>query len=114
MQAIIRFIPFERGGRTAPPMAEGYASVAKFERDPSEQPRYWSIRLRDVRQLNGPECVQADIEFLVPDHAPQELMEAGNRFMIFEGHKIVANGVLLSAALDVPASVDAFHMALLG
>jgi hypothetical protein len=115
VQAIIRFIPSDRGGRrTGPPNAEGYSTPARFESDPEHKLGMWSIRLWNTSQLHGPECIKADVTFLNPDDAPSELLQVGHRFVMLEGLRVVAQGVFVPNELAVPAEVTEFELALLG
>jgi len=115
MQSILRFIPADRGGRTAPPEnAEGYSTVARFENDPQERLGVWSVRLNSVVPLRGREVIKADVRFLFETDAPAQLLQPGERFELLEGTKVVAKGVFLPDRLQVPTHVSEFEAALLG
>ena len=112
--AIIRFVPLERGGRSAPPTnADGYSTTARFESDVSATQGHWSVVLRDVVHLRGPECIRADVRFLTQD-APDSLLNEGERFELLEGKRVVAKGVVLPSRIQTPGTINDFELALLG
>jgi hypothetical protein len=114
VKAIIRWVPASRGGRQRPPApAAGYTAPARFESDPGELKGVWSIRLLEASELHGAEVINARIGFVVPE-APHDLLCEGERFELMEGHKIVAKGVVLPAATQVPEQISQFELALLG
>src|SRR5947209_7237899 len=113
-RAILRWVPESRGGRSRPPLpAVPYTAPARFESDPQEQLGTWSLRILQARELRGDEVIEVSIAFLFPD-APHDLLRDGERFELMEGRKIVAKGVILPKALELPPSINEFELALLG
>ena len=98
MKAKIRWTTAEDGGRKAPPSGPRYSAVARFESEAAKWPHEaWSI----MAELPGPPDesleVIADIHLLAPDKAPAHLLQAGNRFDLFEGTRLVARGEILGS-----------------
>lgn len=112
--AIIRWLPESRGGRTRPPeTSEGYAAPARFESDVAMAQGAWSVRLSAVSFLSGNACVRATVRFLA-DEAPAAFLQAGERFELLEGRRVVAKCVVIPQSISVPAAVTEFDLALLG
>ena len=97
-RARIQWLSPEAGGRKRPPIGPKgtkYSNVCHFEVDPVD--RYenaWSL----VVQFEGPSCgeleIMATVWFLFPE-APHEFLQAGNRFELYEGYRLVATGEIL-------------------
>lgn len=114
MTSIIRWLPSDRGGRKAPPPdATGYTAPVRLESDPSGAAITWSLRIVRSVALRGPECILAQVRFVV-DEAPHHLLREGERFELQEGARVVAKGVVLPASVQVPPVVNDFELALLG
>lgn len=111
---IIRWIPSERGGRSAPPTGQ-YRGAARFEDSRGRPPdELWTVRLTPVKSFGeGPRATLCEIEFLSPE-AGQDLLTLGARFSLCEGRQVVAKGVVLPSEVAVPQQIDEFAMALLG
>ena len=54
----------------------------------------WSCVVDIISKLSDTEAI-ADISFLSP-HAPSNLLVCGATFSLYEGHKLVANGEIVS------------------
>ena len=96
--ARIRWLQPAEGGRAAPPKTCQYSTVAKFEEQTGEDwhKNAWSL----VLHLNGtPDeswTQMAVVHFLADDAtAPTDWLYPGSRFLLFEGLKAVAEGIVL-------------------
>jgi hypothetical protein len=115
VNAMIRWIPEDRGGRKAPPSGPVYTTVVRFEDDRDRWPNEaWSLAVELVRPYGrGADAVWARVRFVV-DEAPRELLCTGARFELCEGRRVVAKGVVLPPTAMPPQELDSFSMALLG
>lgn len=111
---MIRWLPRERGGRTAPP-AVRYRSAARFEDSRDRWPEaIWSIVVDPIKPFGTDSTATlSEVQFLSPD-APNELLVAGARFELCEGPRVVAKGVVLPSRVTVPPQLDEFAISLLG
>ena len=113
-RAIIRWIPTSRGGRQQPPpTADGYTTPPRFESDPQRARGWWSLRILQAKQLRGAEVIDAKIAFVM-EEAPHDLLAEGERFVLDEGPKMVAKGVVIPSSLASPHQISDFEVALLG
>jgi len=48
------------------------------------------------------------------EEAPHELLREGERFLFYEGRKLVAKGVIIAPSLASPEHIRDFGVALLG
>ena len=71
----------------------------------------WSLEIRPIRELVGPDCVVAEVRFLMP-HAPHDLLGSGHRFRMVGGS--VGKGVMVDRELTLPQRVSEFELALIG
>jgi hypothetical protein len=96
--AKIRWLRPDEGGRSAPPHAGHYSTVARFEGQTEEDWRReaWSLVLN---LLGAPDenCTQkAIVHFLADEQsAPTEWLQPCRRFALFEGRRKVAEGTVL-------------------
>ena len=113
VNAFIRWVPAEAGGRREVPDRCVYSTVARFEDDAKWPHEGWSLVVRIARFYRDGRCAYAEVEFLVDD-APVELLSAGSRFELLEGNRRVAKGVVLPTAVHAPENINDFEVALLG
>ena len=99
-RALIRWIPREQGGRTAPPVGPSYFPTARFEGDHPPD-RDWSVVIRLENVIQSGQFWLAHFQFLA-DAAPETLIHGGSRFELMEGAKCVAKGVVMEETEDVP------------
>ena len=112
-RAILSWVAAADGGRQAPPVAL-YSTAARFEDDIENWPREaWSVVVRPLRMFPGDRYQLAEVSFLA-DVAPANLLRRGSRFELLEGTRRVAKGVILGAAVQIPAEIDEFESALIG
>ena len=101
VSAKLIWIPFEEGGRRQVPHGSLYSTVARFEKEIDKWPiEAWSIVLESMKTLENPNSMLAEIRFLV-QNAPVDLLESGNKFELFEGHKLVARGEVLKDCTEI-------------
>jgi hypothetical protein len=112
-QAVISWIPGERGGRQHPPAGPIYSTVARFEDDENWPRRAWSIVVEFERELSGGQHIVAKVRFLAGE-APVELLQEGSRFELLEGRRRTAKGVIVPQRTEIPAELNAFEAALIG
>ncbi|MDR2558785.1 MAG: hypothetical protein LBC86_04475 [Oscillospiraceae bacterium] len=91
VKAQINWIPIEDGGRkNILPVGMRYCPVIVFEVEQSGE-TLWSAEIYNT-SIEGRISV-ADVSFLV-DNAPQHLLQAGNKFSLYEGQSVVAVGTV--------------------
>ncbi len=66
-----------------PPSGGRYACTCEHK-----DGRRWSIVFENIEQEKD-RTIKSDVRFLVPEIAPNEMLESGNTFVIYEGAKIV-------------------------
>lgn len=112
--AMIRWLPHDRGGRSSPSAAR-YRAAARFEDARDRWPEaVWSLVVDPIRSFGRPTVAAlCDVQFLA-DEAPAELLNAGARFELCEGRRVVAKGVVLPANVEAPPQIDDFALALMG
>ena len=103
VQARIRWLRPEEGGRATPPPGPVYSTVARFKQLAARWPQEaWSvvIKLKEPPDREGRMTVE--IRMLV-DGAPEGLLEPGSEFELFEGQRCVASGEVLQEGLTLPS-----------
>lgn len=88
----------DEGGRKALPIGEGdppYAAVVRFKGDNGPWPPEiaWNLVVQKIEDLGSNEWL-ANVAYKVA-HAPHENLVTGKKFELYEGHKCVAEGVLM-------------------
>jgi len=92
VQASIDWTPPEEGGRrVVMPITMRYCPVIVFDREQSGD-TLWSAEVYNT-EVEGRHST-AKVSFLM-DEAPFHLLSQGNRFSLFEGQRVVAQGVVL-------------------
>ena len=99
MRASIAWRRFEEGGRKSVPLGEGepsYAAVIRFKDEEGPWPPEiaWNLVVRKVEEPTENRWI-ADVAFKA-SHAPHGDLVVGREFELYEGHKCVANGVLMA------------------
>lgn len=97
VNAKIRWLKPDEGGRAAPPAGRWYSAVAKFESQSDEQWRKeaWSLVL-DLEDSPDETWTQtALVRFLAAAEAPADWLQPRKSFELFEGSKKVAEGRVL-------------------
>lgn len=114
-RAIIRWVPEEQGGRRSVPTGPQYSAVVRFEDQRDKWPQEaWDLVLDFVRSFGRePRAMLAKVRFL-SEEAPVEMLQAGARFELCEGRRVVAKGVVLPQSIRVPSRLNEFALALLG
>jgi hypothetical protein len=91
VRAKIRWVRPEDGGRkSVMPVGMRYCPIIVFEGNQSGG-TLWSAEIYNV-SISGYTSV-AEVSYLV-EGAPQHLLQSGNTFSLYEGQRIVANGVV--------------------
>ena len=92
MQANVKWIPFEKGGRQKlVPNNTRYCPIIVFPEAKTED--FWSAEILTNSITNDDEST-IDISFLMPE-APFELLKPGAKFELYEGKKYVAAGIMV-------------------
>ena len=93
--AKLKWVPKDAGGRDALPSGLSYSTVARLEKYKDDWPKKngWSLVLDfsatpETRRM-------AEVRFLVGEAAPQDLLQPGSRFDLFEGYRLVASGEII-------------------
>jgi hypothetical protein len=98
-KAIIEWIPLSQGGRRQPPLGIGhpaYSTVVRFLDEPwPPVDAAWSLVVEKDESLGTDLKWIARVFFLVPE-APQESLQVGRGFELYEGNKRVAIGEICS------------------
>ena len=93
VKAQINWISLEEGGRkNILPVGMRYCPVIIFESDQSGD-TLWSAEIYNT-SIDGRRSI-ADVSYLVDDGAPFSLLQPGNRFSLYEGQRVVAEGIVL-------------------
>ena len=82
----------KQGGRKDIPFGDKYAPIIKITKPSYETNEFWSVFVINKKVLSKNETL-SNIKYL-SDVAPDNLFE-GVEFMLYEGKKQVANGVVL-------------------
>ena len=96
--AKIRWLRPDEGGRIVPPLGKQYSSVARFETQTEEEwlKDAWSLVLSLEGTPDENWTQTALVRFLADEtEAPVQWLRPQSRFALFEGHKKVAEGVVL-------------------
>lgn len=86
----VNWVSVEEGGKKRIPMTE-YSTAAHFHCD--EDGRDWSVILKFISH-NGTNETTCSLNFLFPESAPQNLLNVGSKFDLFESKK-VADGEII-------------------
>ena len=111
-RAIIAWIPTEQGGRRQPPPGPQYSTVVRFEEDAQFALGAWSLVVKFTKSI-GEHHTLADVAFLFDD-GPMQLLHPGSRFVLMEGARWVAKGVVLPPTTAVPDQMSEFETSLIG
>ncbi len=88
--ARIEWLSESEGGRVYPPSGPSYCTVARFEDESDWPEEAWSILAIFRGAVDEGSVNLADIRFLFPENAPNELLKKGVRFELMEGTRAVA------------------------
>lgn len=95
VQAHIRWLSKEEGGRSSVPLILHHVIVCRFESNAITWPHEaWSLVVDFHTSPRTDKAVLADIRFLVSE-GPSELLYSGSRFDLLDGYKVVAQGVVI-------------------
>ena len=79
--------------RCLPSKGSRYSTVAKFESLKSTWPKEgWSLIVERVSGIDDGNCIVASICFLAGNDGPNEILECGEHFELYEGRVKVATG----------------------
>ena len=93
VKAQINWISQEDGGRkNILPIGMRYCPIIIFESEQSSN-TLWSAEIFNTF-IDGRLSI-ADLSYLVDDGAPYRLLRPGNRFSLYEGQRVVAEGVVM-------------------
>ena len=93
--ARLKWLPPSEGGLSHPP-SDGYSTVARFEKIRDKWlEEGWSIVLRNMTTPTADGEMTAEVSLLMGDEGPAELLEVGERFDLFEGARLVAEGEII-------------------
>jgi len=91
VKAEINWAPPEQGGRKhILPIGMRYCPIIVFESEHSGE-TLWSAELYNT-VINGRMSI-ADVSYLVDD-APYHLLQPGRKFFLYEGQRVIAQGVV--------------------
>jgi hypothetical protein len=91
VEAHINWTPFEEGGRKhVLPVGMRYCPIIVFELETTPE-TLWSAEIYNT-MVDGNTSV-ADVSYLAGD-APHYLLQPGNKFCLYEGQRIVAEGII--------------------
>jgi len=92
VRGILTWIPLEEGGRKVA-VSKGirYCPIISFSEN--REPEEWSADIIII-ETDGNKKSVVDLTFLL-DNAPFELLQKDVAFRLFEGNKLVANGVVV-------------------
>lgn len=83
----------EDGGRkNILPIGMRYCPIIIFESDKSSD-TLWSAEIYNT-SINGRVSV-ADVSYLAESGAPVSLLHSGNKFSLYEGQRVVAEGIVM-------------------
>jgi hypothetical protein len=95
VKARIRWLPPEEGGRATPPVGPVYSTAAKFKQLAARWPQEaWSVVIEFIDPPDMEGRMTVGIRMLV-EGAPENLLEPGSAFELFEGRHCVAIGEVL-------------------
>lgn len=91
-EAEIWWLPETQGGRKDIPFGNKYAPIIKITKPMVKSDDFWSVFVENKKFLHENKTL-CHMEYL-SDVAPDNLY-AGVEFMLYEGNKVVAKGVVL-------------------
>ena len=91
VEAQINWFQPEKGGRkNILPVGMRYCPIIVFEKEQTGE-TLWSAEIYNT-SIDGRKSI-ADLSFL-SDKAPQLLLETGNKFFLYEGQRVIAEGIV--------------------
>lgn len=90
--AEVKWIPNELGGRLAPPISEKYCPIIHFEGVDNTNVT-WSLEILCTESDDNLNSI-VELTYL-SENAPFENLKLGNKFKLYEGAKIVAEGKII-------------------
>ena len=100
---ILSWVPHAKGGRKAPPVPPAdnpdywYSTIVRFDSDPQWLKGTWSLVLFPKKIWGDGRFWVAEASFLM-ENAPIDLLSAGARFEMLEGHQVVLHGMVADPA----------------
>ena len=91
-EAKICWLSETQGGRKEIPLGDKYAPIRKLTKTQHKLNDFWSVFVFNKKKISINETL-SNIEYL-SDNAPDNL-SAGVEFVLYEGSKMVANGIVL-------------------
>lgn len=91
-EAKICWLSETQGGRKDIPLGDKYAPIIKLTKTQHKLNDFWSVFVFNKKKISINETL-SNIEYL-SDNAPDNL-SAGVEFVLYEGSKMVANGIVL-------------------
>ena len=91
-EAKICWLSETQGGRKDIPLGDKYAPIIKLTKTQHKSNDFWSVFVFNKKKISINETL-SNIEYL-SDNAPDNL-SAGVEFVLYEGSKMVANGIVL-------------------
>lgn len=105
--ARIEWLSAEQGGRNAPPSGPRYSTPVRFESQPfGAEGATWSLVVEMIDRSADAMAWTARVHFLM-DEAPNELLNVGARFELFEGAKRIGRGAVLPETVGANAATQA-------
>lgn len=95
--ARICWLSEEQGGRKSLPFGTKYVPILKLEEDVLGFEENWSAYIFNKKSLSENETI-SEVEYF-SEFAPDNLQEKV-RFQLYEGKKIVANGIILNKIIQ--------------
>ena len=91
-EAKICWLSETQGGRKDIPLCDKYAPIIKLTKTQHKLNDFWSVFVFNKKKISINETL-SNIEYL-SDNAPDNL-SVGVEFVLYEGSKMVANGIVL-------------------
>ena len=91
-EAKICWLSETQGGRKDIPLGDKYAPIIKLTKTQYKSNDFWSVFVLNKKKISTNETL-SNIEYL-SDNAPDNL-SVGVEFVLYEGSKMVANGIVL-------------------
>lgn len=91
-EAKICWLSETQGGRKDIPLGDKYAPIIKLTKTQHKSNDFWSVFIFNKKKISRNETL-SNIEYL-SDNAPDNL-SVGVEFVLYEGPKMVANGIVL-------------------
>ena len=91
-EAKICWLSETQGGRKDIPLGDKYAPIIKLTKTQHKSNDFWSVFVFNKKKISRNETL-SNIEYL-SDNAPDNL-SVGVEFVLYEGSKMVANGIVL-------------------